>query len=82
MYYIDNYFPVLYCLKMIRIGQIAKRTGVSQRTIRYYEEMGLISHPTRTQGGFRLYPEEMANNIKLIQSLKDTGFLFQILSPC
>jgi DNA-binding transcriptional MerR regulator len=36
-------------------GEVAERTGLSLRTIRYDEEMGLVSPSTRSQGGFRLY---------------------------
>ena len=40
-----------------RIGEIAERTGLSMRSIRYYEESGLVTPAGRTEGGFRMYSE-------------------------
>ena len=60
-------------MEVFKIGEIADKAGVSQRTIRYYEEIGLISHASRTQGSFRLYTEDAVKKIKFIQSLKDIG---------
>jgi DNA-binding transcriptional MerR regulator len=56
--------------KPMKIGQVAKKTGVSLRTIRYYEELDLISPRGRSNGGFRLYDEEALSRIQLIQSLQ------------
>ena len=39
---------------LLRIGELAKRTGTTLRTIRYYEQLGLINHSARTKGGFHL----------------------------
>jgi DNA-binding transcriptional MerR regulator len=39
----------------ITIGALAKRTGVHIETIRYYERIGLLPHPDRSEGGYRLY---------------------------
>jgi DNA-binding transcriptional MerR regulator len=54
------------------IGDIASQLGVSQRTIRYYEELGLIK-PTRTSGGFRVYADSEVERLKTILLLKDLG---------
>ena len=40
---------------MMQIGRVAERSGVPAKTIRYYEEIGLISKPERTAGGYRAY---------------------------
>ena len=40
---------------MMQIGRVAERSGVPAKTIRYYEEIGLISKPERTAGGYREY---------------------------
>ena len=40
----------------LQIGEVAKRTGLSIHTIRYYEKRGLLQAPPRRPGGFRLYP--------------------------
>src|ERR1700752_712169 len=42
----------------LQIGEVAERTGVTQRTLRFYEEKGLLKPPSRMDGGFRLYSEE------------------------
>ena len=45
----------------LQIGEVAERTGVTQRTLRFYEEKGLLRPPTRMEGGFRLYSEDDVN---------------------
>ena len=56
----------------LQIGEVAERTGVTQRTLRFYEEKGLLRPPSRMEGGFRLYSEadvERVERIKRMQSL-------------
>ncbi len=56
----------------LQIGEVADRTGVTQRTLRFYEERGLLKPPTRMDGGFRLYSAddvERVEQIKRLQSL-------------
>lgn len=55
-----------------QIGEVAERTGVTQRTLRFYEEKGLLPPPERMEGGFRLYSDadvERINSIRSMQSL-------------
>ena len=59
---------------MMQIGDLANRVGVTARTIRYYEELGLIEPEERTGGGFRLYSDAQLRRLKIIQSLKELGF--------
>jgi MerR family transcriptional regulator, Zn(II)-responsive regulator of zntA len=54
----------------MRIGDLAKKAGTTMRTIRYYEQLGLIRPAGRTKGGFRLYEEEELRKLKLIKSLQ------------
>lgn len=54
------------------IGDVAKRLGISQRTIRYYEELGLIT-PMRTSGRFRVYAEAEIERLKTVLLLKNLG---------
>ena len=56
------------------IGEVAKETGLSLRTIRYYEELGLIRPKSRTAGHFRLYSEPELDRLKAIQTLKNLGY--------
>jgi DNA-binding transcriptional MerR regulator len=55
----------------LRIGELAARTGVTQRTIRYYEEVGLLPPPTRTQGDYRLFGQRDISRLKKIIRLRD-----------
>ncbi|WP_280234722.1 MerR family transcriptional regulator [Nocardia cyriacigeorgica] len=68
----------------MRIGELAKRTGVSERSLRYYEEQGLLVSG-RTRGGHRDYPETAVDRVIHIQELYAAGLsskkIFQIL-PC
>ena len=57
-----------------QIGEVAKRVGLSLRTVRYYEEVGLLSPPTRTSGGFRLYGEEHLDQLRTIKQMKPLDF--------
>lgn len=54
-----------------RIEQVAARTGLTKRTLRYYEEIGLLAAPTRTEGGYRLYSEADIHQLERIKRLKD-----------
>ena len=58
------------------IGEISRKLGVSARTIRYYEELGLL-HPSRTDGGFRLYGRHDLDTIKLIIRFRDLGLALE-----
>lgn len=58
----------------MHIGEVAERIGLSLRTIRYYEEVGLCRPSARTQGGFRLYTEADAARLQLIKDMKPLGF--------
>lgn len=59
------------------IGEIAERVGLSLRTVRYYEEQGLITPEGRTEGGFRLYTDEHVDRLRLIMHMKPLGFSVQ-----
>lgn len=54
----------------MQIGEVARRTGLSQRTIRYYGEVGLVSPSSRTEGGFRLYTARDLVQLELIKKMK------------
>jgi DNA-binding transcriptional MerR regulator len=59
---------------LLQIGQVAERTGLSLRTIRFYEENGLVRPTTRTGGGFRLYSEDDVARLGVIKRMKPLGF--------
>ena len=57
----------------IRIGAAAKRAGMSVKTARFYSDEGLIPTAGRTQGGYRLYHQQVVEELHLIQNLRGLG---------
>jgi DNA-binding transcriptional MerR regulator len=55
------------------IGELAKKLDMSQRTIRYYEEIGLLNSIRRIEGGRRIYTDADLRRLKLIKRLKIMG---------
>ncbi|HUA30529.1 MAG TPA: MerR family DNA-binding transcriptional regulator [Streptosporangiaceae bacterium] len=66
---------------LVSIGQLAKAAGVSSRTIRYYEELGILPEPRRSPGGTRRYPREYRGYIDTALALKDLGFRLEEIKP-
>ena len=60
--------------KLSRVGAVAERLGVSPRTIKYYEELGLVQPEARSPGGFRLYGEEEVERLERILRMKGIGY--------
>ncbi|UQX04055.1 MerR family transcriptional regulator [Streptomyces sp. RerS4] len=60
--------------KHMQIGEVATRTELSLRTIRHYEETGLVTPSARSQGGFRLYTETDVDRLMVIRRMKPLGF--------
>ena len=58
----------------MRIGQLAETTGISRDTIRYYEKIGLLPAPRRRESGYREYPDEAGNRIRVIRNAVQLGF--------
>ncbi|MFH8293054.1 MULTISPECIES: MerR family transcriptional regulator [Streptomyces] len=58
----------------MQIGEVAARTELSLRTIRHYEETGLVPPSARSQGGFRLYTESDVARLMVIRRMKPLGF--------
>src|SRR3989337_1273366 len=56
--------------RLMRIGDLAKKAGTTMRTIRYYEQLGLIAPVARTKGGFRLYEEDEVRKLRVIKNLQ------------
>jgi MerR family transcriptional regulator, copper efflux regulator len=63
--------------ELVQIGQVAERTGLSLRTIRWYEEEGLVVPTSRTEGGFRLYSEDDVARLEVIKRMKPLGFALE-----
>jgi DNA-binding transcriptional MerR regulator len=62
---------------LLQIGDVAERVGLSLRTVRYYEEQGLVTPQARSAGGFRLYSEDQVDRLGLIKQMKPLGFTVQ-----
>ncbi|MFI9081451.1 MerR family transcriptional regulator [Streptomyces sioyaensis] len=68
----------------MRIGELARRTRVPARLLRYYEEQGLLS-PQRSQNGYRLYCESSVVRVQQIRGLLDVGLstrTIRVFLPC
>ncbi|MDA2804892.1 MerR family transcriptional regulator [Nocardiopsis suaedae] len=59
---------------LMRIGEVAERTGLSLRTIRHYDDVGVVRPSARSQGGFRLYTEADVDRLLLIKRMKPLDF--------
>ena len=59
---------------MFSIGELSKRTGVKVPTIRYYEQMGLIEEPERSDGNQRRYSKDGLMRLLFIRHSRDLGF--------
>ncbi|MCD6405409.1 MAG: MerR family transcriptional regulator [Planctomycetes bacterium] len=64
--------------KLYRIGEVMRYSGISRQTIHNYTLLGLIHETDRTDGGHRLYPENVFDRLKRIQDLKKTNTLKEI----
>ncbi|MBA4748789.1 MAG: helix-turn-helix domain-containing protein [Sphingopyxis sp.] len=58
----------------MKIGLLAKRTGTKIQTIRYYEEIGLLPAPARTEGNYRIYEAIHLRRLSFIRRSRDLGF--------
>ena len=58
----------------MRIGDLARRSGVNIETIRYYERIGLVASPPRSAGGHRVYGQRHLNRLVFIRRGRELGF--------
>lgn len=64
----------------LQIGEVAARTELSLRSLRHWEEVGLLRPSGRTEGGFRLYTEADVEKILVIRRMKPLGFTLEQMS--
>jgi len=62
----------------MRIGELARRTGVPTRMLRYYEQQDLL-HPERTDNGYRWYADAAVYRVQQIRGLLDSGLTTEII---
>lgn len=65
-------------VKLYRIGEVVRHSGFSRQTVHNYTTMGLIHERERTDGGHRMYGEEVFQSLALIRRLKDSKTLNEI----
>lgn len=63
--------------EQMQIGEVADRTGLSHRTIRYYGEVDLVTPSSRTEGGFRLYTEADIAQLELVKKMKPLEYTLE-----
>lgn len=59
--------------ELLKIGDFARLAGTNLRTLRYYEELGLMAPASRSPGGFRYYRRTDINRLNMIRSLQELG---------
>jgi len=63
--------------RTMHIGELAERTGLSLRTIRHYDDVGILPATARTDGGFRIYSEDDVDRLMVIRRMKPLGFTLE-----
>lgn len=58
---------------LLKIGDFARLAGTNLRTLRYYEEIGLLAPAARSQGGFRYYRDTDLNRLNMVRDLQELG---------
>jgi DNA-binding transcriptional MerR regulator len=70
---------VLHDTEALKIGELARRTGLTRQAIHQYVQLGLIRPAQHTRGGQRLFNEEAIRRIELVRKLLDSGYTLQSL---
>ena len=63
----------------LKIGEFAKLAGTNLRTLRYYEELGLLVPAERSTGGFRYYRPTDLNRVRMVQRLQELGLSLEVI---
>jgi DNA-binding transcriptional MerR regulator len=71
---VDSHLEESRLAETMHIGELAELAGTTTRTVRFYEEKGLIEPCHRSSGGFRCYSDEQLGRMRMILSLKELGF--------
>lgn len=67
---------------LMKIGELSSKSGVPIKTIRYYEEFGLLKSESRTEGNFRLFTEDSINRLHFIKRLQLLGLSLEEIRQC
>ncbi len=63
--------------QLLQIGEAAESVGLSLRTVRYWEEIGLVTPSTRSSGGFRLYSDDDLHRLLVVKAMKPLGLTLE-----
>lgn len=63
--------------RLLQIGEAAESVGLSLRTVRYWEELGLVEPEARSKGGFRLYSETDLSRLLVVKAMKPLGLTLE-----
>lgn len=66
----------------MKIGVLASRSGLTVKTLRYYEDLGLLPAIGRSEGGYRLFAEESLRRLEFIRRLKTLGLSLEEIQGC
>ncbi len=58
----------------MKISELARRTGLSPHTLRFYEKQGLVSHRSRSESGYRDYDETDLRRVEFVRAARNVGF--------
>jgi DNA-binding transcriptional MerR regulator len=61
----------------LRVGSIAKKAGVGVQTLHYYERIGLLPKPTRSEANYRLYSPDALRRVRFIKKAQAVGFTLE-----
>jgi DNA-binding transcriptional MerR regulator len=62
---------------MMRIGELAKKIGITTQAISYYERIGLFENPARNPSGYRIYEDHAVDFLKFVKKSQGLGFNLQ-----
>lgn len=66
----------------MKIGVLSSRSGLPVKTLRYYEDLGLLPAVGRSEGGYRLFAEESLGRLEFIRRLKTLGLTLEEIQGC
>ncbi len=67
-------FSEVILMKRLTRGELAKQSGVNSTTVRYYEKIGVLPEPLRSNAGYRIFSTESINRIRFIKQAQELGF--------
>src|SRR5437870_2179567 len=66
----------------LKVGELARRTGLTVRTLHHYDEIGLLKPSLHTEAGHRLYTADDVARLQQVLSLRQLGFSLEVVRDC